>query len=187
MVLPVIGYGHPVLRKVSEEINADYPDLSRLIADMYETMYASNGVGLAAPQVGHNIRLFIIDALPYAEEISDKYPLKAVFINPEILEESGEPWVFEEGCLSIPDIREDVERQPVVRIRYRNEQFELVEQEFDGMMARIIQHEYDHLEGVMFVDHVSSLRKMILRKRLSDIVNGRITPGYRMKYANVRR
>jgi peptide deformylase len=188
MILPVYGYGHPLLRKISEEIKPDYLGLNQLIADMFETMYASAGVGLAAPQIGLNIRLFVIDAEPYKDKVGDPgIPLKHVFINPTILEESGEPWMFEEGCLSIPDIREDVERQPLVKLRFMNEQFEVTEKYFDGMMARIIQHEYDHLEGVMFVDHVSNLRKMLLKKRLNDIVTGRVNPGYRMKYATPKR
>jgi peptide deformylase len=184
MILPVYGYGHPLLRKVSEDITPDYKDLDQLIGNMFETMYDSKGVGLAAPQIGLNIRLFIIDATPYAEEVGDAYPLKAVFINPFIVEEDGEEWTFEEGCLSIPDIREDVDRPERVTLRYCNEKFEEFEQTYDGMMARIIQHEYDHLEGIMFVDHVSNLRKMLLRKRLNDIIAGRVNPGYRMKYAN---
>ena len=187
MILPVYGYGHPLLRKVSEDITPDYPGLSELIQNMFETMKASSGVGLAAPQIGLNIRMFVIDATPYADEIDKQYPLRGVFINPQIIEETGEPWIFEEGCLSIPDIREDVERPPVVRIRYQNEQFEHFDKVYDGMLARIIQHEYDHLEGIMFVDHVSNLRRMMLRKRLGDIVQGRVTPGYKMKYASVKR
>lgn len=187
MILPVYGYGHPLLRNVSEDIRPDYPGLEKLIEDMFETMYISKGVGLAAPQVGVNIRLFIIDATPYEDEIGNKYPLKRVFINSHILEEEGEPWSFEEGCLSIPEIREDVERQPKISMRYVNEKFEPFESSFDGMMARIIQHEYDHLDGVLFVDHVSSLRKMLLRKRLNDIVTGKVSPGYAMKYANPKR
>jgi peptide deformylase len=187
MILPVYGYGHPVLRKIAEEIPSDYPGFSELIQNMFETMKSSNGVGLAAPQVGIGIRLFVIDAAPYAEEIDKQYSLRHVFVNPEIIEESGEPWVFEEGCLSIPDIREDVLRHPVIKIKFQNEHFEHFEKVFDGMIARIIQHEYDHLEGVMFVDHVSNLRKMLLRKRLGDIVQGRISPGYKMKYASIKR
>jgi len=187
MILPVYGYGHPLLRKVSEDITSDYPKLSSLIEDMFETMYASSGVGLAAPQIGLNIRLFIIDATPYAEEITGDYPLKKVYINPVIIEETGEPWDFEEGCLSIPEIREKVTRPPSVTLRYLDQQFQEHTNFFDGMMARIIQHEYDHLEGVMFVDHVSNIRKMLLKKRLNDIVTGRVNPGYRMKYANPKR
>ncbi len=187
MILPVYGYGHPLLRKISADIDPTYPGLSELILNMFETMKSSHGVGLAAPQIGLNIRLFVIDATPYAEEIDKQYPLRGVFVNPYIVEETGEPWTFEEGCLSIPDIREDVDRPPVVRLRYQNENFEHFDKVFDGMMARIIQHEYDHLEGIMFVDHVSNLRKMMLRKRLNDIVQGRINPGYRMKYAYSKR
>lgn len=187
MILPVFGFGHPLLRKVSDDISPDYPGLEKLIDDMFETMYSSKGVGLAAPQVGVSIRLFIIDATPYAEEVGEGVPLKGVYINTHIISEEGDPWSFEEGCLSIPDIREEVVRQPKVTMRYVNEKFEPQEATFDGMMARIIQHEYDHLDGVMFVDHISNLRKMLLRKRLNDIINGRISPGYRMKYANIKR
>lgn len=187
MILPVYGYGHPLLRKVSEEITPDYPELDKLISDMFETMYASHGVGLAAPQIGLNIRLFIIDATPYKDEIAGDFPLKQVFINPYIVEEEGEPWGFEEGCLSIPDIREEVFRPEKVILNFMDTDFRAREVTFYGMMARIIQHEYDHLEGIMFVDHVSSIRKMLLRKRLNDIVTGRISPGYRMKYASPKR
>jgi len=187
MILPVYGYGHPLLRKVSEEIQPDHPELDKLISDMFETMYASLGVGLAAPQIGLNIRLFIIDATPYKEEVEGDFPLKQVFINPSIVEEVGEPWGFEEGCLSIPDIREEVFRPEKVTLNFMDTDFQPREVVYHGMMARIIQHEYDHLEGIMFVDHVSNIRKMLLRKRLNDIVTGRISPGYRMKYANPKR
>jgi peptide deformylase len=187
MILPVYGYGHPLLRRVSEEISPEYPDLQKLLEDMYETMYASQGVGLAAPQIGLSIRLFVIDATPYVEEIAGGHPLKQTYINPLILNEEGEHWNFEEGCLSIPDIREQVARRPVVTLRYCDESFQEKTEIFDGILARIIQHEYDHLEGVMFVDHVSSIRKMLLKNRLNDIVTGRVSPGYRMKYANPKR
>ncbi len=187
MVLPVYGYGHSLLRKVSEDITPDYPGLEKLIYDMFDTMYSSKGVGLAAPQVGINIRLFIIDATPYSDEVKGAYPLKNIFINAHIIKEEGDPWLFEEGCLSVPEIREDVLRPPKIRIRYVNEKFEKKEETFDGMMARIIQHEYDHLDGILFVDHVSNIRKMLLRKKLNDIITGHINPGYRMKYANPKR
>ncbi len=187
MILPVYGYGHPLLRKVSEEIDQNYPQLEQLILNMYDTMYASEGVGLAAPQIGLNIRLFIIDATPYAKETKEQYPLKRTFINPKILNETGEHHDFEEGCLSIPDIREKVSRQTKVTLQFQDEQFQTHTEEFEGMMARIIQHEYDHLEGIMFVDHISNIRKMLLRKRLNDIVTGKVNPGYKMKYASPKR
>ncbi len=187
MILPVYVYGHPLLRKVSGDIGSDYQGQEKLIGDMYETMYASAGVGLAAPQIGLNIRLFIIDAAPYAREIGDKYPLKRVFINPRILDKEGEPWIFEEGCLSVPEIREDVERPSEVTIRCQNEHFEFFTEKFDGMMARIIQHEYDHLEGILFIDHISNIRKIMLKRRLSDISRGKIIQSYKMKFPNVKR
>lgn len=182
MVLPVVAYGHPTLRKVSQEIDKDYPGLSELIADMYETMYTTNGVGLAAPQINRNIRLFVVDATPYAEDSEKANGFKKVFINPRIIEEKGEEWQFNEGCLSIPDIREDVVRKPVVRIQYYDEDFQYFDEVHDGVLARIIQHEYDHLEGILFVDKIASIRKMLLKKKLADITKGHINPGYKMIY-----
>ncbi len=149
MILPIVAYGDPVLKKVAEEIDSDYPGLDKLIQDMYETMYSSKGVGLAAPQINKSIRLFIIDASPFADEYPELEGWKRTFINPRILEEEGEEWDFNEGCLSIPGIREDVERKPELILEYEDENFELHEEKFDGIIARVIQHEYDHLEGIL--------------------------------------
>jgi peptide deformylase len=180
MVLPITAYGHPTLRKVAKEIDKDYPDLDKLIEDMFETMYATSGVGLAAPQVNLSIRLMVIDAEPFAEEIPEAKGFKKVFINPEIVEEEGEEWAFNEGCLSVPEIREDVMRPPDIRIQYYDENWDFKDEKYNNVMARIIQHEFDHLEGVMFVDRVSSMRKILLKRKLNDISTGNITPAYKM-------
>ena len=184
MILPIVAYGDTVLRQETEEIDKDYPDLDILIEDMFETMYAAKGVGLAAPQIGLPIRLFIIDASGFNEEgehpeLADS---KRVFINPIILEENGTPWKFEEGCLSIPGIREDVSRKPDVTIEYYNEQFELIEEKISGIAARIIQHEYDHIEATLFTDRINPLRKRLIKGKLNDIAKGNIKVGYRMKF-----
>jgi peptide deformylase len=183
MILPIVAYGHPNLRKVSVEIDRDYPGLDELIDNMFETMYSSEGVGLAAPQVNKQIRLFIVDASPYGEENPALADFKKVFINPRIVEERGDEWGFEEGCLSIPDIREEVVRQPDVRIQYYDRDFNFHDEVYSGIAARIIQHEFDHLEGVLFVDKINSLRKMLLRKRLNDISAGNINPKYKMIFS----
>ena len=184
MILPIVAYGDTVLRQETEEIDKDYPDLDILIEDMFETMYAAKGVGLAAPQIGLPIRLFIIDASGFNEE--GEHPeladFKRVFINPIILEENGTPWKFEEGCLSIPGIREDVSRKPDVTIEYYNEQFELIEEKISGIAARIIQHEYDHIEATLFTDRINPLRKRLIKGKLNDIAKGNIKVGYRMKF-----
>jgi peptide deformylase len=190
MVLPIVALGHPVLRKKTEAISRDYPGLDEIIRDMFETMYNAHGVGLAAPQVNLSIRLFIVDGSPMDGEGADPSEVmldfKKVFINPQKLEETGNPWAYEEGCLSIPDIREDVMRQPTITLRYQNEQFEEITETFSGMKARIIQHEYDHLEGVLFTDYVSGLRKKLLRNRLARISKGQIPLTYPMKFPNKR-
>lgn len=180
MILPIVAYGHPTLRKVAADIGPDFPGLDELIANMFETMYYSEGVGLAAPQVNHGIRLFIIDASPYSEDRPELNGFKKVFINPHILEESGEEWSFNEGCLSVPKIREDVMRKPVIRIRYQDREFKNYDEVYEGIPARIIQHEYDHLEAKLFVDRISPLRKMLLRRKLNDITNGNIEVDYKM-------
>lgn len=180
MILPITAYGHPILRKVAKNIDKDYPYLDTLIADMFETMYATSGVGLAAPQINLSIRLLVIDATPYAEEDQQARGFKRVMINPHIVEETGDEWVHNEGCLSIPDIREDVSRKPNIRIQYYNEKWEFFDERYTSVMARIIQHEYDHLEGVLFVDRVSNLRKVLLKRRLQDISKGNIDVGYKM-------
>lgn len=180
MKLPITAYGHPVLKKVAEEIEPDYEGLDQLIEDMFETMYASEGVGLAAPQVNKGIRLFIVDATPYAEEYPEAANFKKVFINPYIIEESGEEWSFNEGCLSVPGVREDILRQPKIVIEYQDRDFNIIEEEYEGVMARIIQHEYDHIEGTIFVDRVNPLRKVLLKRRLHDISTGNIDVKYKM-------
>ena len=180
MVLPITAYGHPVLKKTAEDIGRDYPGLQQLIADMYETMYATSGVGLASPQVNLSIRLIVMDATPYSKEDPAAQDFKRVLINPKIVDESGDDWTFNEGCLSIPDIREDVVRKPRIRIQYYDENWEYHDEVYEGVMGRIIQHEYDHLEGVLFVDRISSIRKMLLKRRLSDISRGDIDVEYKM-------
>jgi len=188
MILPIVAYGDPILRKETEEINQDYPDLNILIEDMFETMYAAKGVGLAAPQIGKAIRLFIVDASGFNEE--DEHPeleyFKGVYINPIIIEESGEEWKFEEGCLSIPGIREDVSRKPTIVIEYYNEKFELIEETIDGIGARIIQHEYDHLEATLFTDRINPLKKRLTKGKLNNIAKGNIKVNYRMKFPLVK-
>jgi len=182
MILPVVAFGHPTLRKVAVEIDKDYPGLEQFIADMFDTMYSSNGVGLAAPQVNRSIRLFIIDATPYAEDFPGETDLKKVFINAQIVEETGEEWSFNEGCLSIPEIREDVLRKPEIRIHYYDENFVFHDEVITGVLARVIQHEYDHLDGVLFVDLINPLRKMMLKRKLSDISKCLISTDYKMIY-----
>lgn len=180
MVLPIVAYGHPVLRKISEDIEKDYPGLDELIENMFDTMYATAGVGLAAPQINKNIRLFIVDASPFSEEVPEAKGFRRVFINAQIVEEAGEEWSFNEGCLSLPDIREDVVRKPEIRIQYYDENFEYHDDKFTNVMARIIQHEYDHLEGILFVDRIPNIRKMLLKRKLSDISKGNIDVDYKM-------
>lgn len=188
MILPIVAYGTPVLREETEEIDKNYPDLNLLIEDMWETMYASKGVGLAAPQIGKAIRLFIVDASGFNED--NEHPeledFKRVFINPIIVEETGKEWKFEEGCLSIPGIREDVSRKPKVTIEYYNEKFELIEETIDGIAARVVQHEYDHIEGVLFTDKINPLRKRFIKGKLNDIAKGNIKVNYRMKFPLVK-
>jgi peptide deformylase len=180
MVLPIVAYGNPSLRKISEDIGPDYPGLDQLIEDMYETMYASNGVGLAAPQVNRSIRLFVIDTKAYAKDYPEAKDFKKVFINARIISKSGDLWIFNEGCLSVPEIREDIERETFVRIRYQDERFVLHEEEYGGVISRVIQHEYDHLDGILFVDKVSSLRKILLKRKLTDISKGLVDVKYKM-------
>ncbi|GAB5539110.1 MAG: peptide deformylase [Salibacteraceae bacterium] len=195
MILPIVAYGDPVLKQEAEEIESDYPNLRELISNMYETMYNANGVGLAAPQIGKSIRVFIVDTSPFVdgndgekddvfspEEREQLRTLKKTFINPIILEEEGEKWAFSEGCLSIPGINEDVFRQPDVLIEYYDENFELREEKYSGLAARVIQHEYDHIEGILFTDHLNPLRKQLLKKRLNEISRGKTNAKYKMKF-----
>ncbi len=194
MVLPIVAYGDPVLRKVGKNIEKDYPKLDELIANMFESMYNASGVGLAAPQIGLPIRLFIADASPFSEddELSEKEQsalegFKKVFINAQIKEEVGTDWVFNEGCLSIPDIREDVTRKDTITISYVDEDFKEYTETYNGILARIIQHEYDHIEGVLFTDKLSSLKKRLLKGRLGDISKGNIKIDYRMRFPNMKK
>lgn len=189
MILPIIAYGHPVLKRKAEVINKDYPKLKELIENMFETMYNASGVGIAAPQIGLSIRLFIVDTNPFAEDDSlsdnDRNQLKSfkkIFINPVIIDEKGDEWSFEEGCLSIPNIREGVLRQKQITIQYHDENFNKHTDSFDGLLARVIQHEYDHIEGVLFTDKLSSFKKQLLKKKLLKISSGKLTFDYEMKY-----
>ncbi|MDD2323708.1 MAG: peptide deformylase [Bacteroidia bacterium] len=180
MVLPVTAYGHPVLRKRAKEIDKTYEGLAQLIDDMFETMYVTVGVGLAAPQINRSIRLVVIDASPYGKDDPSLEDFKKVLLNPVMVSETGEDWLFNEGCLSIPDIHEEVSRKPEIHIQYYDRDWNFHDDTFRGIAARIIQHEYDHLEGILFVDRLSSLRKMMLKKRLNAISNGDIDVDYRM-------
>lgn len=184
MVLPIVGYGDPVLRKVGDEIEVDDKHLKELIKNMWDTMYNANGVGLAAPQIGKSLRLFIVDASTFEDEEPELANFKKVFINPIILEETGKEWPYNEGCLSIPGIREDVDRKPVITIEYYNENWELLEETYSGMAARIIQHEYDHIEGKLFTDHLPPLKKKLLKPRLDKIIKGDVKIHYKMKFFN---
>lgn len=182
MILPVTVYGDPKLRKISQDIDKDYPKFEELISNMYDTMYQADGVGLAAPQVGLNIRLFIVDGTPAAEDDEPELKdFKKIFINPQILETSGDPWEMEEGCLSLPNIREKVSREEEVIINYFDENWEEKTETYKGFASRIIQHEYDHLEGKLFIDYVSPLRKRLLKSKLTAISKGKVNIAYRIK------
>ena len=194
MVLPIVAYGDPVLRKKAKEITKDYPNLKELVENMKETMYQAYGVGLAAPQVGLPIRIFMIDTSPFADddeleedEKEQLKDLKKVFINAKILEEEGDEWAFNEGCLSIPDVREDVFRKPEITIEYYDEDFEKHTEKYSGLAARVIQHEYDHIEGVLFTDKLSSLKKRLIKSKLSNISKGKITVDYRMRFPELKK
>lgn len=191
MILPIIGYGDPVLRKVADAISPEHPDLKDIITNMYETMYNAFGVGLAAPQIGLSIRLFVIDTTPFGEDedlpIEEQKQLKGfrrTFINPKIIKEEGELWSFNEGCLSIPDVREEVYRNEKITIEYCEEDFIVKTEVFDGLIARVIQHEYDHIEGILFTDLIPSLKKQLIKKKLQNIMDGKARPDYRMKFCN---
>ena len=191
MILPIVGYGDPVLRKVCENISADYPNFQDLLTNMYDTMYNAYGVGLAAPQIGLPIRLFVIDTEPFSdsedltpEEQVQLKGFKQTFINAKMIVEEGEEWSFNEGCLSIPEVREDVYRNEKITIEYVDENFVKKTQTYDGLIARVIQHEYDHIEGILFTDKISSLKKTLIKKKLQNIMDGKARPDYRMKFAN---
>ena len=194
MVLPIVAYGDPILRKVGKNVDKEYPKLGELITNMWETMYNANGVGLAAPQIGLALRLFLIDATPFAEdeELTEEERavikgFKKVFINPKMEDENGKDWVFNEGCLSIPDIREDVSRKDTITISYVDGNFKEHTETYDGILARIIQHEYDHIEGILFTDKLSSLKKRLLKGRLNNISKGKIDVDYRMRFPNMKK
>jgi len=183
MILPIYAYGQPVLKKEGEAIDREYPELDKLINNMFETMYHANGVGLAAQQIGLNIKLFVVDTIQVEKEENKGKGIKQVFINAEILSEEGQPWTYEEGCLSIPEIRGDVERQPTIRIRYLNEQFESHEETFDGINARVIQHEYDHNMGILFTEKLGPVKKQLIKRKLEAIKKGKVSADYRLKFA----
>lgn len=187
MILPITAYGHPVLKKVAQDIDKDYPELEQFIKDMFETMYFAEGVGLAAPQVNKSIRVFVMDASHYADEIPEAKDFKKIFINAHITERSGDEKLVEEGCLSIPHIREEVWRKNDIRIEYYDENWQFHNETYSGMIARIIQHEYDHLDGVLFVDKVSMLRKTLLKRRLQDITTGNIKTDYKMIFPPLKK
>ena len=189
MLLPIIAYGHPVLKRKAEVINKDYPKLLELIDNMFETMYNANGVGIAAPQIGLSVRLFIVDTNPFSddeslsdEERSQLKSFKKIFINPEILDQNGDEWSFEEGCLSIPNIRESVFRQESIKVQYFDENFTQHIESYDGLLARVIQHEHDHIEGILFTDKLSSFKKQLLKKKLLKISSGKLSFDYEMQF-----
>jgi peptide deformylase len=194
MILPIVAYGDPVLKKTGAEVREGHQGLQALIDDMFQTMYNAKGVGLAAPQVGHSIRLFVVDASPFAEDEDDEdgemdkeeirflKTFKRTFINPKIKEEWGEEWKFNEGCLSIPKVREDIFRLPEIEIEYHDVNFKRHTESFYGMAARIIQHEYDHVEGMLFTDRISQLRKRLIKGKLLDISKGKIKTDYKMRF-----
>ncbi len=189
MVLSIVGYGHPTLRKKASSVNPDHPGLQKLIGNLYETMYKAHGVGLAAPQVNESVRVFVIDSSPMLEEPEEgqepEVAVKKVFINATILSETGKEWSFNEGCLSIPEVREEVKRKDTIVIHYFDENFQEKTETYNGIVARIIQHEYDHIEGILFIDRISAFRRQILKNRLIRIQKGDIRTGYPMKFANV--
>ncbi|MBL7886746.1 MAG: peptide deformylase [Flavobacterium sp.] len=194
MILPIYGYGEAVLRKVAEDITPDYPNLKELIANMYDTMYNAYGLGLAAPQIGLPIRLFILDTEPLSDsddltpaEAEQLKNFKEVFINAKMLKEEGEEWAFNEGCLSIPEVREDVYRHEQITIEYYDANFNKKTATYNGLIARVIQHEYDHIEGILFTDKIALLKKTLIKKKLQNIMEGKFRPDYRMKLANLKK
>lgn len=188
MILPILSYGNPILKKRAEEIGRNYPNLKELIDNMFETLYAAPGVGLAAPQIGLSIRLIVIDAAGYSDNDNPELNgFKKVFINAKITEEEGEEWLFNEGCLSFPTLREDILRKPKSRIQYYDENFKFYDEWYDGILARIIQHEYDHTEGAVFVDRLSPLKKQLIKGKLNDIMTGNVEVTYKMKFAKTKK
>ena len=182
MILPIVAYGLPILKKQAQEIDESFDELHELLSNMWETMYEAQGVGLAAPQVGLSRRVFIVDTVQTLDEDKTDEGIKRAFINPIKLSEEGEIWTYEEGCLSIPTIRGDVDRQEKVRIRYQNEENEIKEETFEGINARVVQHEYDHLEGILFIDKMKPLKKRLLKRKLENIKKGSVSVDYKMKF-----
>ncbi len=186
MILPVYAFGQPVLKKVATSISKDYENLHELIENMWETMYAAHGVGIAAPQIGLSIRLFVIDSIQIMEEDKKSEGIKKVFINAKVVDETGDLWPYEEGCLSIPEIRGDVERPQKVRIQYQDENFNPHDEIYEGINARIIQHEYDHIEGILFTEKLKPLKKKLIQRKLNDIKSGKIQTDYKIKFARLQ-
>ena len=186
MILPIYALGQPVLKKVGKAIDKDYEGLTELIENMWETMYSAHGVGLAAPQIGKAIRLFIVDTVQTMDEGKEAEGLKMVFINAQKIEEGGDPWDYEEGCLSIPDARGDVRRPAQIKLKYMDENFNETTQVFTGINARVIQHEYDHIDGILFTEHLKPLKRRLLRRRLENIKKGNIDIDYKMKFARLK-
>jgi peptide deformylase len=184
MILPIYGYGQPVLKRVGAELKEDHPNLSTLIEDMWETMYNARGVGLAAPQVGLSLRLFVVDTVQIEkeEDVHKGIGIKRVFINAQKLDEDGQPWKYEEGCLSIPEIHGEVERPARIRLRYQDEAFVWHEEVFEGMNARVIQHEYDHIDGVLFVEKLKPIKRRLIQRKLDAIRSGKVEAGYKMRF-----
>jgi peptide deformylase len=191
MILPIIAYGDPVLRKKAVKIDSDYPGLADLIADLFETMHAASGIGLAAPQVGHPIRVFIIDTIPVIKNLDEENKdhdfkgeigIRRIFINATAVEKDGDPWLYNEGCLSIPKIREDIERPDEITLEYADENLAIHHETFDGLAGRVIQHEYDHIEGILFTDHLKPLKRRLLKKKLENISKGVVEVDYKMKF-----
>ncbi len=181
MILPIVAYGDPVLKKEATPVERDHPGLKELINNMFDTMYNAQGVGLAAPQVGSGLRVFIVDASPFKQEDKRLEGFKKVFINPVIVEETGKEWLFNEGCLSFPKLREDIWRKPSIKIKYYDEDFNLHEEKYDGIAARIIQHEYDHIKGIVFIDHITPFKRRIIKSKLNAISKGLVNADYKMK------
>jgi len=182
MILPIYAYGQPVLKKKAVEIDENYEGLAELLENMWETMYNAQGVGIAAPQIGKAIRIFLVDTEQVMDEGKEEEGIKSAFINAEILEEEGEEWSYEEGCLSIPNIRGDVERQPKIKIKYFDSEFNEHVREFDGINARVIQHEYDHIEGVLFTEKLKPLKRKLIKRKLDSIKKGKVRVDYRLKF-----
>ena len=187
MILPIYAYGQPVLKQKAEDISKDYPELQTLIANMWETLYESDGVGLAAPQIGLPIRLFIVDTCQTKEADEKESGIKKVFINAEIIEESGKKWSYTEGCLSIPDITGEVERLPNVHIEYYDENFEFHSETFNGINGRVVQHEYDHIEGILFLEYLRPLKRRRLRRKLENLKKGVTNAKYKMKFFQLKK